>query len=132
MPNRVSHFEIHAENPERAVEFYTKTFGWEITKWEGGQMEYWMVMTGKREDPHGINGGLLRRKGDAPTDGQAVNAYVCTMTVDSYDEIHEKILANGGICTVPKMALIGMAWMGYYKDTEGNLFGIHHPDTNAK
>jgi hypothetical protein len=25
-----------------------------------------------------------------------------------------------------------MAWQGYYKDTEGNIFGIHQPDPNAK
>lgn len=132
MPNRVSHFEIHAENPERAAEFYTKVFGWEIKKWEGGQMEYWMVMTGDREAPGGINGGLMRRMGAAPTNGQAVNAYVCTMTIDNYDEIEAKILANSGTLAMPKMALIGMAWQGYYKDTEGNIFGIHQPDTNAK
>ena len=36
MPNRVAHFEIQATNPEQAAEFYTKVFGWEIKKWEGG------------------------------------------------------------------------------------------------
>lgn len=29
-------------------------------------------------------------------------------------------------------AVTGMAWQGYYKDTEGNIFGIHQPDVNAK
>ena len=32
---RVVHFEIHAENPERAIEFYSGLFGWEVMKWEG-------------------------------------------------------------------------------------------------
>jgi predicted enzyme related to lactoylglutathione lyase len=132
MPNRVAHFEIHAENPERAVEFYTKVFGWEITKWEGGQMEYWMVMTGKRDEPGGINGGLMRRRGPAPDDGAPMNGFVCTMIVDSYDDIHAKIMEHGGSVALPKMALMGMAWQGYYKDTEGNIIGIHQPDPNAK
>src|SRR5690348_14673002 len=108
MPNRVAHFEIHAENPERAVEFYTKVFGWKITKWEGGQMEYWMVETGGRDEAGGINGGLVRRKGPAPANDGPINGYVCTMIVDSYDEMHDKILANGGSVALPKMALTGM------------------------
>lgn len=132
MTNRPAHFEIHAEDPERAVQFYTNVFGWEIKKWEGGQFEYWMVMTGKQDEPGGINGGLLRRKGSAPTEGQAVNAYVTTMVVENYDAIAAKILAAGGTEAAAKSALTGMAWQGYYKDTEGNIFGIHQADTNAK
>jgi len=131
MPNRVAHFEIHAENPERAIAFYKTVFGWDFQKWEGGQMEYWMVMTGKSDEPGGINGGLMPRRGSAPTDGAAVNAFVCTMVVASYDEIEAKILANGGVVASPKVALVGMAWQGYYKDTEGNIFGIHQADANA-
>lgn len=132
MPNRVAHFEIHADNPERAVEFYTKVFGWKITKWEGGHMEYWMVETGGREEAGGINGGLIRRKGPAPANDGPINGYVCTMVVDSYDEMHDKILAHGGSVALPKMALTGMAWQGYYKDTENNCIGLHQADTNAK
>lgn len=132
MPNRVVHFEIHAENPERAVEFYTKVFGWDIKKWEGGSMEYWLVMTGGKDEPGGINGGLMRRHGAAPVGGEPVNAFVCTMQVDNFDESAAKITANGGTVALPKMAIAGMAWQGYFKDTEGNIFGIHQPDTNAK
>lgn len=132
MPNRVAHFEIHTDNPERAIKFYTEVFGWSIKKWEGGQMEYWMVETGPREEAGGINGGLIRRPCPVPADAKASNAYVCTMVVSSYDEIAAKILANGGKIALPKMALVGMAWQGYFVDTEGNTFGIHQPDTNAK
>ena len=42
--SRVVHFEIHAENPERAVRFYTAVFGWTITKWDG-PFDYWLVST---------------------------------------------------------------------------------------
>lgn len=134
MSNRVAHFEIQVDNPERAVEFYTKVFGWEIKKWEGGQMEYWMIMTAPTGDTteSGINGGLLRRPCPAPAPEQGANAYVCTIVVTNFDEYAEKILANGGKVALPKMALVGMAWQGYFIDTEGNTFGLHQPDANAK
>ena len=52
---RVVHFEIHAENPQRAIAFYQGLFGWEITKWDG-PMDYWMIRTGPKEQM-GIDGG---------------------------------------------------------------------------
>ncbi len=133
MSNRITHFEIQAENPERAAEFYRTVFGWEIKKWEGGQFEYWMVMTapeGSKEP--GINGGLLPRPAKTPPQECGTNAFVCTVVVEDYDAIEKKILKAGGIVAMPKFALVGMAWQGYYLDTEGNTFGLHQPDTNAK
>ena len=95
-------------------------------------MEYWMVMTGKSDEAGGINGGLVRRKGPAPAIGASVSGFVCTMVVDNYDAIAQKILANGGTVALPKMALTGMAWQGYFHDTDGNIFGVHQADLNAK
>lgn len=132
MPNRLAHFEIHASDPETLAVFYTDVFGWEIKKWEGGQMEYWMIMTGEKDEPGVINGGLMRRHGPAAESGAAVNGYVCTMVVDNYDEYAKKIEAAGGTVAMPKMAITGMAWQGYFKDTDGNIFGLHQADTNAK
>lgn len=132
MANRLGHFEIHATNPEELAKFYTTVFGWEIKKWDSPAMEYWMVMTGERDEAGGINGGLIRRKGEASAVGAPVNGFVCTMIVDDYNDIHEKILANGGTVALPKMALAGMAWQGYYLDTDNNIFGVHQIDPNAK
>lgn len=133
MSNRVVHFEIHADDPERAAAFYRAAFEWEVTKWEGGSMEYWMVMTAPKDSPEpGINGGLMHRRSAPPVDGQALNAFVCTVNVQNFDETHEKIVKAGGTVALPKMPLPGMAWLGYYKDTEGNIFGIHQEDKNAK
>jgi predicted enzyme related to lactoylglutathione lyase len=132
MSNRVAHFEIQAENPENCAKFYADVFGWEFKKWEGGSMEYWMVMTGKSDEPGGINGGLMRRNGPGPLEGAGTNAFVCTIVVDNYDDMAAKIVDRGGFETVAKAAIPGMAWQGYFKDVEGNIFGLHQADTNAK
>lgn len=102
-------------------------------------MSYWVCYTSgkktKMGDPvtePGIDGGILARKGATPENGAAVNAFVTTMVVENYDVTAGNILAAGGTEAVPKFALAGMAWQGYFKDTEGNIFGIHQADPSAK
>jgi predicted enzyme related to lactoylglutathione lyase len=130
MGNRVVHFEIHASNPVAVIDFYTKVFGWQITKWEGGEFEYWMIMTGERDEAGGINGGLIRRSGEIAA-SNSPQAFVCTIMVDNFDAYTKKIIAAGGSVALPKMAIGGMAWQGYFKDTDGNLFGLHQIDPQA-
>lgn len=130
--NSLVHFEIHATDPEKLVEFYRGVFGWDIKKWEGGQMEYWMVMTAEKGTPGAINGGLLRRSGATSPAGTSPNGFVCTMAVEDIDGIMKKAEEAGASVAMPKFALTGMAWQAYMLDPDGNLFGLHQPDENAK
>ncbi len=100
--------------------------------WKGnGPIEYWLITTGPPDQP-GINGGLLRRRGPAPTQGQSVNAYVCTLEVPSVDEHENKVIAAGGKTVVPKMPIPGLGWLVYCTDPEGNIFGMMQNDPSAK
>lgn len=130
---RVLHFEIQADDIERAKTFYAAALDWSFEDWSGavGGTPYWGIITGPAEEP-GINGGLLQRPAPAPGGHQGTNAYVCTVGVADYDETERRILEAGGQVALPKMALTGMAWQGYYLDTEGNTFGIHQPDPEAR
>jgi predicted enzyme related to lactoylglutathione lyase len=128
---RVVHFEIQADDVERAKAFYGAVFGWTYQDWsQVSGVPYWGVITGADDQP-GINGGLLQRPAPAPAAEQGTNAFVCTVQVDDYDETERQILEAGGTVALPKSALPGMAWQGYYLDPEGNTFGIHQPDPNA-
>ena len=124
---RVVHFEIHAENPDRAQKFYSDTFGWKFNKWDG-PFEYYLIETGSRDRP-GIDGGLMRRQDGI--DGQAMIAFVCTLDVESLDDTIEKVNSNGGQTIVEKNAVPGVGWMAYFKDTEGNIFGAMQADPQA-
>ncbi len=124
---RVVHFEIYADDPERAAKFYTSVFGWTIKKWEG-PMDYWMVMTGK--DEPGIDGGMIKRQ--KPLTGKdGVVAYVCTMGVDSVDQYTKKVTTQGGTVVQPKGPIPGVGWFAMCKDTEGNMFGLMQDDPSA-
>lgn len=124
---RVVHFEIHAENPERAAAFYSKVFDWQIVKWDG-PTEYWLITTGPDSEP-GINGAIVQRQG--PINGDAVIAYVCTIGVGDLDATIAKVVAQGGTEALAKMAVPGIGWLAYFKDTEGNIFGILQADGAA-
>ncbi|HYL68588.1 MAG TPA: VOC family protein [Candidatus Limnocylindria bacterium] len=121
--SRVIHFEIPADNPERAVDFYKKVFGWNFQKW-GGPQEYWLVSTGPDTQP-GINGGLLRR--------QHPGAGTCnTIGVASVDQAVANVTQNGGKTVMPKTPIPGVGYLAYCSDTEGNVFGMMQPDQTAK
>ncbi len=119
---RVSHFEINADEPVRAARFYRDLFGWEITKWEG-PVEYWLIVTGPETEP-GINGGLMKRMPGTST--------VNTIVVDSVDNYLKKVKSAGGKIVVPKQTIPGIGYQAYVTDTEGNVFGLHQTDMNAK
>jgi predicted enzyme related to lactoylglutathione lyase len=123
---RVVHFEVHAENPERAVRFYERVFGWRFQHVEA--IDYWMVSTG--EGP-GIDGGLLRRRGPAPQAGQPVNAFVCTLGVNDIDASVNAAMTAGAVMAVPRMPIPGIGHVAYVHDTEGNIIGIYQEDPNA-
>jgi len=130
--NSIVHFEIHASDPEKLAGFYREVFGWDIKKWDSPVMEYWVVMTAAKDAPNAINGGLLRRKGPAPAEGQAVNAFVCTVNVQDIDDTMTKAAEAGAKIAAPKMPLPGMAWIAYLKDPDGNILGVHQTDPDAK
>jgi len=125
---RVTHFEIHADQPERAVVFYRAVFGWEINKW-AGPGEYWLIKTGPDSAP-GINGGLLKRP--VGIGGKGLNAFCCTVDVAQVDESVSRALAAGGAIAMAKMAVPGIGWLAYCLDTEGNTFGMMQRDPQAK
>ena len=93
-PNRVSHFEIPADNPTRAKTFYEKAFGWRIEAYPGFD-NYWGVGTvpvnDKRQptEAGAINGGLAKREGP-------LTHPVFTIEVPDIDRAISAVEKNGG------------------------------------
>ena len=121
MPRPV-HFEIHADDVQRAVKFYGDLFGWKIENW-GGPADYWLVTTGDDNEP-GINGAIMKRP-----DPEA--AGVNYINVESIDQFTEKAERSGGSVVMPKMPIPGIGYAAVCKDTEGNPFGLFQDDSAA-
>lgn len=121
MPRPV-HFDMSAEDPARAVQFYDDVFGWKFQKWDG-PMDYWMITTGT--DDMGINGGLSKRT-------SYNSATVNSIGVPSVDEYLNRITSAGGKVVMPKTAIPGVCWLATCLDPEGNQFGLVQADAEAK
>ena len=133
MPTIV-HFEMPADNVERAKKFYTDLFGWKIEKWPGkssknsssSSMEYWIVSTtDDKGNKAPIGGGLMKRQ----EQHQQITNFIDVNSVDEYSSKIEKL---GGKVVVTKMAVPGMGYFAVCHDTENNSFGIWETNEGAK
>lgn len=114
MRNTVT-LEIPAKDPQRALEFYTKVFNWKVDEW--GTDNYWLLMKSGQGHPR-INGAILKRNPPGNWTGKPID-------VESVDEFSQRIEASGGRIVQPKTEVPGAGWIAYFRDTEGNVQGIH-------
>jgi uncharacterized protein len=136
MPTIV-HFEIPADDIERAKKFYNSLFGWKIEKWPGtdnskltsaatGQpIEYWMINTTDDKGNKAVGGGMMKRQ----MPEHHITNYI---NVNSIDEYTSKVEEAGGKVVAPKHAVPGMGYFALCLDTENNVFAIWESDESAK
>jgi len=124
--NSIGYFEIQSFNPEREIQFYKTVFGWKFIREEFVPIEYYRIET------NGINGGLLKRPAKVPPMECGTNAFVNSIQVENFDRTSELILQNGGQVALPKFAIPGRCWQGYFIDADNNTFGLFEVDENAK
>lgn len=130
MANLVVHFEIHATDPQRAIDFYSALFGWRFTQF--GETPYWTIDTGEGaigvDTPGtGINGGLTQREGPRPEVGAPVNGCNIVIGVEDVDGIFAKGLELGAVEALPLEDAPGVGRFGYLLDPDNNVFGVISP-----
>ncbi len=119
---KIVHFEIPADDMERARNFYQDLFGWKITPYQEGS-DYWMISTDE-DGEKGLDGGMMARQHP----NQPIVNYIEIPSVDDY---MKKVTDLSGKVLVPKMPVPGMGYFAVCMDTEGNSFGIWETDPNA-
>ena len=120
--NRIVHFELVTDDPEKTAAFYRDVFGWQVQKWDG-PADYWLVTTGESDAP-GIDGGLMVARDGA-------RGTINTVDVEDIDAVMAKVVARGGEVMLEKVAIPGIGYQAYFKDNSGIVVGLHQADPNA-
>ena len=111
MGNPVVHFEIRAEDPDAAREFYGKLFGWTFPA--GGIPGYTYVETGV---PDAIPGGI------GPTQGGSALVTVF-MGVEDVEAALKEAERLGGTIVQPATKVPGVTF-GLFADPAGHVIGV--------
>lgn len=115
-------FEIPADDPARAKQFYGKLFGWQINPLPN-MADYWHLDTGGADASP--DGGLMKRMHPA----HAITTY---FSVPSVTKFMAQIKKLGGDVCKPKTAVPGMGYFAICTDTEKNTFAIWEMNPKAK
>ncbi|HVB42812.1 MAG TPA: VOC family protein [Streptosporangiaceae bacterium] len=118
---KIVHFEIPADDPQRAVAFYHDTLGWEVSRF--GDEPYWLVRAGKEDEP-GADGALLGRD-------DLHQSPVLIAGVEDIDDVLSRVQKFGGQVVQGKLPIPGMGWSAYLHDPEGNTIGLFQQDPTA-
>ncbi len=123
MPTIV-HFNIPADDPERARNFYESLFDWKIEQLPG-PIPYFLIETTDLEGNPGVGGGMAQRQEPDERITQFIG-------VDSIDAHIEKVEALGGSVVAPRMPVPCWGYLALCRDTEQNLFGLWEEDSEAR
>ncbi|MGE8205640.1 VOC family protein [Heyndrickxia sp. NPDC080065] len=110
LTGKVIGFELNSQEPEKAAEFYSIVFGWEIAE---PQWDYREISTGDC----GKNGGIARGPFDYPH-GTRIQ-----IEVDVIDEAISKAKENGAMVVRDKMEFDEF-FLAYLVDPTGIGFGL--------
>lgn len=124
MGGRVVHFEIPADDTDRAQKFYGEAFGWSIAAAPG--MNYALLGTvpvsgqGVPIEPGGINGGMMRREG-------MWTHPIVVIETDDIEAALARVEQLGGTVARGSLPVGPIGFAAYFTDTEGNLMGLFQP-----
>lgn len=121
MANNIAHFDVHADDVERARRFYERVFGWRFEPF--GPPDFYLIQTGP-DDDRGIHGSVSKR--EEPLTGAVQVGYECTISVDDLGATKAAIVANGGKIVMDEYEIVGVGRLIRFEDSEGNSVCAMH------
>jgi predicted enzyme related to lactoylglutathione lyase len=118
MAPNIAHFDVPADDVERARRFYERVFGWRFEPW--GPPDFYLIRTGTDADP-GIHGSLSKRLAPVDTRERGRTGFECTIAVDDLGATRAAVVAHGGRIALDEHEIVDVGRMIRFEDTEGNL-----------
>jgi predicted enzyme related to lactoylglutathione lyase len=125
--NRVVHFEMPYDDPERMAKFYQSAFGWE-TRHLGESMGDYVLATTTESDqdgprePGAINGGFFPKQPDRPMQVPSI-----VIAVERITEAVDRVTRAGGKVLGEPMDIPGVGKYVSFVDPEGNRVSMLEP-----
>jgi predicted enzyme related to lactoylglutathione lyase len=108
----INHVEFPADDPQRAMRFYSAVAGWEFGE-QPGMPGYHLFQSGEGY------GGAIGQRGVSI--GPTLRLYI---EVDSIEKALAASDANGGTTKEPKTDIPGWGWFAVVTDPEGTDIGL--------
>ncbi len=118
MPGKLVHFELPAQDGDRARGFYSGLFGWSFSDSGMPGMDYSMVRTGDDQ------GGAVW------TSSESKRGPIVYFDTDDIDASIAKARELGGEAE-DKQPIPHVGWFARCKDTEGNPFSLFQSDESV-
>lgn len=121
MADKVTWFELPADDTARAGKFYTEVFGWTMSDMGGGSLAAQSVPSDEELTPH--ENGVIN--GDISPRSQGFDKPLIVITVEDMDKKIEMVKnAGGSVALEPtQVEAMNMIW-AIVTDTENNNIGI--------
>ena len=119
----IAHFDLPADNIDRAKKFYEKLFDWKFNQ-VPMPIPFFLIETKDLNGNPGVGGGMGERK----LPGQTTMNYIGVPSVEDYIT---KVKKLGGNIIMPITAVTGWGYLAICVDTENNTFGLWQEDKNA-
>ena len=116
------HFNIPADDVDRAREFYHALLGWKIEPdhtLENKSLEWHTILTGEPEEGKMNRGGLFKRY----VPGSIINFVI----IEDFDRVYGDVERLGGMIVMPREKIPHVGTVAVIQDTEGNVLGLLEP-----
>ncbi len=122
----IVHFDLPAEDLERAASFYGKLLGWKFERMPG-PMEYFGITTFDDQGRPSLGGGM-GKKNEWDT---GITNYI---GVGSVEDTLKRLVELGGKVVLPRTEVGEFGYLAVCLDTEGNKFGLweNKPDSRFR
>ena len=121
--NSVVHFEVVADDPQRAKKFYGSVFDWKFNETGAEYGNYIIALTadtdenGMNKTPGTINGGIAGKTAETKNT-------IIVVDIKNTDESIKKVEVAGGKVIEGPMDIPGIGKYTRVRDTEGNIVGM--------
>jgi predicted enzyme related to lactoylglutathione lyase len=121
MADKVTWFELPADDTARAGKFYTDVFGWNMSDMGGGSLAAQSVPSG--DDLMPLEPGVIN--GDISPRSQAFDKPLIVITVEDMKAKIDMVKEAGGKVALEPQQMEGMNMLwAIVTDTEGNNIGV--------